>query len=187
MDTTALDPSVTPQIIVFASFVERPQTVAYLCRACESFCFNLLVVSSLEMAFDSFGKMPLSSRRNVKMQQIAADDATEYFASLKSSGTVDTVVALDHLDGGVSAASYSFPEKFCLVLGNEHHGIPKQVAEFIDVFVGVPQLGYVRLLSNTVHSAFTLQLQLFCTRSADSSVYFDCGKRTEAPHTKPRV
>jgi tRNA (guanosine-2'-O-)-methyltransferase len=63
-------------------------------------------------------------------------------------------VALEVAEGAVPYYAYDYPEKTCLVVGHEDHGVTKATLGVCDAAVFIPMYGQGRSLN--VHTALTV-------------------------------
>lgn len=91
----------------------------------------------------------LGNHRRVHWRQIARND--EATRILKEEGY--TLVAVEIAEGAVNYREFEYPEKTCLVLGNEQQGIYGNVIKACDAAVFIPMAGKGRSLNVHVAAA----------------------------------
>lgn len=89
----------------------------------------------------------MGSHRRVAFRHFESHE--EAAIQLKSEG--NALLAVEVTDGAVHYMNYSYPEKVCLVLGNEGIGVYQQVLKHCDGSVFIPMQGKGR--SMNVHVA----------------------------------
>ena len=127
-------------IIVMASFVSKSPNLGGLCRTCEIFNAELLVVHSLAATKESgFVSTSVSADRWMPLKQVPQDDVNEYLLAMKRQGY--EIIGLEQANTSVSLESFKFPRKCILVLGREKEGMPVEVMPLLDHIVEIPQFG----------------------------------------------
>jgi tRNA (guanosine-2'-O-)-methyltransferase len=66
-------------------------------------------------------------------------DPLEAIAELKERGF--SIVAVELTEDAVPYYARSYPERVCLVVGHEDHGVPRRVLEAVDAKVFIPMYG----------------------------------------------
>ena len=119
--------------------------VGGLFRTADGLGANLLVMTGKTPIPENpmIGVTSLGAHRRVAWRQFSRHD--EAVAWLKSEGF--TLVAVELADGAISADVYAWPEKVCLILGNEGAGISPGMLRQADATVFLPMLGKGRSLN----------------------------------------
>jgi len=91
----------------------------------------------------------LGNHRRVAWRQIIRND--EAMQTLKAEGF--TLVAVEIAEGAVDFRTFDWPEKTCLVLGNEGAGVYSNVIKACDAAVYIPMAGKGRSLNVHVAAA----------------------------------
>lgn len=142
-------------IIVIASLLDRIPNMAGLCRTAEIFAAAALVLPDLKVvASKDFQTVCMTSDRWIALSEVQPSDLSEYLATQRSDGYA--IVVLEQSSRSQPLQKYRFPEKFCLLLGNEREGVPADLLHLCDVCLEIPQFGVVRSLN--VHVAGSLVL-----------------------------
>lgn len=142
-------------IIVIASLLDRIPNMAGLCRTAEIFAAAALVLpDSKVVESKDFQTVCMTSDRWIDLSEVQPPDLPEYLAKQRSSGY--TIVVLEQSSQSQPLQKYRFPDKFCLLLGNEREGVPADLLHLCDVCLEIPQFGVVRSLN--VHVAGSLVL-----------------------------
>lgn len=140
-----------PQIIVIAHNIRSTHNVGSIFRTCEGFGVEKLILSGYtpypQIANDE--RLPhISEKLTAQIHKTALDAETivpfEYqtipdLKSLKADGY--RVVALEQADRSISLHRYEKPKKIALLLGEEVHGIEKELLEQCDDIVEIPMKG----------------------------------------------
>jgi tRNA G18 (ribose-2'-O)-methylase SpoU len=91
-----------------------------------------------------------------RIRTLTPDSNDEAIALLKGEGW--SVVGVEVADGAVPLREYAFPDKTCLVLGNEGAGIYDSIMKQMDGSVYIPQFGKGRSM-NVVTAAAVVAFQ----------------------------
>ena len=146
-------------LIVCASLVEKVTNLAGICRTCEVFAVEKLLVSSLQACkSEEFKSISVNAELWVKLEQVTATDLVQYVQAVKSEGYV--IVGLEQTDTSLlldSAQATSFlPAKCLLLLGREKEGIPVELLHLVDICLEIPQYGIIRSLNVHVSCAIAV-------------------------------
>ena len=143
------------ELIVVTSLVEKVTNIAGLCRTAEVFGAKKLVVPSMHVVKDpQFSSMSVTAEQWIDIEEVPEKGITEYLGRIKQEGY--TVVCLEQTHDSVEITEYAFPNKTCLVLGNEKCGVPVQYLPLMDVCVEIPQRGVIRSLNVHVSGAIAM-------------------------------
>ena len=142
-------------LIVVGSLIENSGNLAALCRTCEIFLIDKLVINSMDVLKDpGFKNVGVSSEKWMPMEAVAIDGLREYLKSLKCSGY--TIIALEQSNNSEKLGKYDIPPKSVILMGNEKRGIPNWLLGAVDVCVEIPQYGFTKSLN--VNSATSMLL-----------------------------
>jgi tRNA G18 (ribose-2'-O)-methylase SpoU len=143
------------QLIVVASLVDKTTNIAGLCRSAEVFGAQRLVVPSMSILKEAqFSAMSVTAEQWIDVEEVPETRLAGYLSNMKSSGY--TVVCLEQTHDSVEIQNFKFPEKCCLVLGNEKSGVPVHFLPCMDVCVEIPQRGVIRSLNVHVSGAIAM-------------------------------
>lgn len=143
------------QLIVVASLVDKTTNIAGLCRSAEVFGAQRLVVPSMSILKEAqFSAMSVTAEQWIDVEEFPETRLAGYLSNMKSSGY--TVVCLEQTHDSVEIQNFKFPEKCCLVLGNEKSGVPVHFLPCMDVCVEIPQRGVIRSLNVHVSGAIAM-------------------------------
>ena len=121
----------TTQLIVVTTLVDKTTNIAGLCRSAEVFGAQTLVVPSMAVLRESqFSSMSVTAEQWIHVEEVSEPRLAGYLGEMKNSGF--TVVCLEQTHDSVEIQNYIFPEKCCLVLGNEKSGVPVQFLQHMD-------------------------------------------------------
>ncbi|VDP46415.1 unnamed protein product [Heligmosomoides polygyrus] len=97
-------------MIVVASLVDKPNNLGGLCRTCEIFGVEELVVADLIFASDpGFQALSMSSEKKQKIEAVRPDDLPEYLEGMRRKGY--TVIAAEQTTDSVFLHKFMFPKK----------------------------------------------------------------------------
>jgi tRNA G18 (ribose-2'-O)-methylase SpoU len=143
------------ELVVVTTLVEKSTNIAGLCRSAEVFGAKRLVVPKLSVLKESqFSAMSVTAEQWIDVQEVTETRLSLYLSEMKSVGY--TVVCLEQTHDSVEIQDYEFPEKCCLVLGNEKSGVPVEFLPCMDVCVEIPQRGVIRSLNVHVSGAIAM-------------------------------
>lgn len=135
-----------PQIAFLAQDWEDGYNVGGLFRladACGATQIALTGKSPQPEANPMVAVTSMGQHRRIPWRHFARHD--DAIAAMKSEGW--SLVAVEIAEGAVDVNGFRFPEKTCLVLGNEGGGIYGQVIEQCDFAVFIPMFGKGRSLN----------------------------------------
>lgn len=157
---TTLDHRKAVQLAFFLQDWQDPYNVggmfrvASACGATEMFCSgNTPHPDEPQVAVTSLGH-----HRRVRTRCFATND--EAVAGAKAAGY--TLIAVEIAEQAVPYFQFDFPEKSCLVLGNEVRGISGKVLQACDAAVFIPMSGKGRSLNVHVAAAVVGFHSIFC-------------------------
>ncbi|KAK6732362.1 hypothetical protein RB195_016632 [Necator americanus] len=139
-------------LIVVASLVDKPNNLGGLCRTCEIFGVNTLVIADLVFASDpGFKALSMSAEKKQKMEAVRPEALLAYLENMRKNGYA--VIAAEQTTDSVSLHKFKFPKKTVLLLGDEKEGVPVQLLRCVDQTVEIEQLGQTRSLNVHVSAA----------------------------------
>ncbi|KAH6586359.1 hypothetical protein BASA61_006589 [Batrachochytrium salamandrivorans] len=139
-------------LIVVASLISKAPNLGGLCRTCEIFNAELLVVNNIKIKEDPiFSNTSVSADRWMPMQEVREEHLESYLVQMKGCGYA--IVGVEQATRSVSLDSFSFPEKTVILLGKEREGIPAHLMGQLDHVLEIPQFGVIRSLNVHVSGA----------------------------------
>ena len=132
--------------------VEYPYNVGAMFRLADGVGMKELVLTGItptppNPTIDKVGRF-----KSLKMPWRYEQDSVTAVSELRERGY--TAVAIELAEGAVPYYVYDFPEKVCLIVGHEDHGVTKAVLQVCDTAVFLPMYGKGRSLN--VHVAFSV-------------------------------
>jgi tRNA(Leu) C34 or U34 (ribose-2'-O)-methylase TrmL len=142
-------------LIVIASLVSKAPNLGGLCRTCEIFNAEALVVSSLKIKQDeTFKSLAVTSDKWVPMIEVTEENLPEYLNEKKKQGYA--LLGVEQTNDSVNLNKFHFPEKSVLLLGKEKEGIPVPLLQLLDTCIEIPQFGTIRSLNVHVSGALMI-------------------------------
>eukprot|EP00835_Amoeboradix_gromovi_P004754 NODE_392_length_9456_cov_0.345517.p1 type:complete len:1184 gc:universal NODE_392_length_9456_cov_0.345517:3704-153(-) len=152
--TTEMDMAIKKRnnVVVIGSLIDNPGNLAALCRTCEVFLMEQLVVNDVQTLKDSkFKNVSVSSENWIPVKEVGRSNIKEYLMELKNDGY--TILALEQSNNSRILGKYEIPSKIVVLMGNETKGIPNGLLSMVDVCVEISQYGVTKSLNvNTATS-----------------------------------
>lgn len=135
------------QIKLLLQNVEYAINVGSVFRLADGADVDEIILSGITQAppNPAIGKVARGKDRRIPWRHV--DSPEETFAELRAEGY--RICALELADRAVPYDTYAYPERLCLVVGHEEHGIPPRVLQLCDEAIFVPMYG--KGLSLNVH------------------------------------
>lgn len=147
-----LQKSSAGNLIVVASLIDKAPNLGGLCRTCEIFGVQTLVLSNTHVIEDvQFKSLSVSAAKWMNLEEVRMSELKSYLASMRHEGY--TLVGVEQTANSENLTQYQFPHKTLLLLGNEKEGIPVELIQMLDVCVEIPQVGVIRSLNVHVSGA----------------------------------
>ncbi|CAI5442757.1 unnamed protein product [Caenorhabditis angaria] len=126
-------------LIVVATLVDKPTNLGGICRTCEIFGVDSLVISDVLLAGDSnFRALSMSSENWQKIEAVKPQNLLEYLQKLRTDGY--TVIAVEQTTDSVMMHDFVFPKKSVIVMGDEKEGVPVHLLRAVDKTVEIKQV-----------------------------------------------
>lgn len=133
-------------LIVCASLVQNPVNLGGLCRTCEAFRLEALVLANLAIAQTSaFRSAAASTQQWQPLSSCPIDRLSTWL--LDQQQAEYKRVALHLVPTALDLTQFVFPRRSILVLGQELTGIPAEIVSLCDYTVSIPQFGLVESLN----------------------------------------
>jgi tRNA G18 (ribose-2'-O)-methylase SpoU len=143
------------QVIVVATLLSKLPNIGGLCRTCEAFNAELLVVATPNIISDpQFISTCVSAEKWMPTQAVSESELPKFLEEKKEDAY--TIVGVEQTNESKYLGRYQFPEKIVLVLGKEKEGIPPELLKMMDVVVEIPQFGVIRSLNVHVSGSILL-------------------------------
>jgi len=146
----ALAKSRSPLVVV-ASLVDKTPNLAGLCRTCEVFACESLVLPNLKVASEqAFQSISVTAEKWLPLQGVAKGAPLKaQLLELRRKGYA--LVGVEQTHTSVELDKWQFAEKTVILLGAEKEGIDADLLPLLDGCVEIPQQGQLRSLN--VHVA----------------------------------
>lgn len=139
-------------LIVVASLIDKAPNLGGLCRTCEIFGVQTLVLGNSHVIEDvQFKSLSVSAAKWMNLEEVRMSELKSYLESMRHEGY--TLVGVEQTTNSVKLTRYQFPQKSLLLLGNEKEGIPVELIQMLDACVEIPQVGVIRSLNVHVSGA----------------------------------
>ena len=139
-------------LVVVASLIDKAPNLGGLCRTCEIFGVQTLVLSNAHVIEDAqFKSLSVSAAKWMNIEEVRMSELRSYLESMRHEGY--TLVGVEQTANSETLTRYHFPHKTLLLLGHEKEGIPVELIQMLDVCVEIPQVGVIRSLNVHVSGA----------------------------------
>ncbi|KAJ3209544.1 Tar (HIV-1) RNA binding protein 1 [Dinochytrium kinnereticum] len=142
-------------LIVVATLVSKPPNLGGLCRTCEIFNAELLVLGNIKVKDDpTFQSTSVTADKWMPFLEVREPDLVSYLLRKKEEGY--SILGIEQATTSVSLEKFEFPKQSVLVLGKEREGIPAHIMPVLDYILEIPQLGIIRSLNVHVSGALII-------------------------------
>lgn len=148
---------------VLLQSVEYPANVGSIFRLADGAGVSELILTGITPTPPNATIDKVGRYKSLRLPWRYEADPLAAVAQLKASGY--SVVALELADGAEPYFTYDYPERMCIVVGHEDHGVTRAVLDVCDAAVFIPMYG--KGLSLNVHVA--LAVVLYHIRHAPSA------------------
>lgn len=133
-------------LIVCAALVQNPANLGGLCRTCEAFRMEALVLADESIAQTSaFRNLAASTHHWQPLVSCPPVDLPTWLVAQQQRGY--SIVALHADPDAIPLTQFAFPRQSVLLLGQELTGIPARFIQQCDRIVTIPQFGLVESLN----------------------------------------
>ena len=109
-------------MILCASLIDRTPNLGGLCRTCEIFGVETLVIGAMRYLDDAnFKCLSVTAEKWMNIEQVLPRHLKVYLEEMKNKGY--RLVGIEQTANSKSLQDYEFQEKTILLLGNEREGI----------------------------------------------------------------
>jgi tRNA G18 (ribose-2'-O)-methylase SpoU len=132
------------RVLIFNG-VTSPENVGTMTRAAMAFGFDSIIYD-YKSASPYLRRCARVSMGNVFEAKVHKSEfLPRTIKALQENGY--TVAATANEDGAYNLPDYKYPEKFCLIIGNEGNGMEREVIDACDVKLSIPITSYVAHLN----------------------------------------
>lgn len=155
-----------PEIIVLAHNIRSTHNVGAIFRTADGFGVSKIILSGYspypkhagdtrlphvaEKLTNQIHKTALGAEQTVPFSYQELPD----LAAIKAAGY--RIVALEQAKTSISLPTYASPEKVCLLLGEEVHGIPPELLEQCEDILEIPMVGQKESFNVSVATGIAL-------------------------------
>lgn len=146
--------SLTTDLVVLLQSVEYPANVGSIFRLADGAGVNELILTGITPTPPNATIDKVGRYKSLRLPWRYEADPLVAITGLRDKGY--TIVAVELTDDAVPYHEYRYPNKTCLVVGHEDHGITKATLAACDAAVFLPMYG--KGLSLNVHVALAVVL-----------------------------
>lgn len=146
--------SPTTDLVALLQSVEYPANVGSIFRLADGAGVSELVLTGITPTPPNATIDKVGRYKSLRLPWRYEADPLAAIAGLRDKGY--TIVAVELTDDAVPYHEYNYPNKTCLVVGHEDHGVTKATLAACDAAVFVPMYG--KGLSLNVHVALAVAL-----------------------------
>lgn len=144
----------TGDIIVLCQSVEYPANVGSIFRLADGAGASELILTGITPTPPNATIDKVGRYKSLRLPWRYAADPLPVIEELKNKGYA--IIAIEIADSAVPYYEFSYPEKVCLIVGHEDHGVTKATLAACDSAVFIPMYG--KGLSLNVHVALAVVL-----------------------------
>ena len=142
------------EIVLLLQDIDDPVNVGSIFRTADAFNVSHIYLSD-KSAKVSNPKVSMTSRGlERKLEYSYLKDISAKIKDLKLSGFC--IISAELSEESITYKDINYPEKICLILGSEAHGIYKKILSESDIIVAIPMLGKGPSLNVSVAGAIIL-------------------------------
>lgn len=133
--------------------IHDPHNVSAIYRSADAFGVAALHLYYTDTAFPELGKKSSASARKW-VESIRHRNAEEMYAALKAGG--HQILATSCTPAAKPLGAYDFTRPTAVIMGNEHSGVPAELASMVDGEVYIPMYGMIQSFNVSVAAAIIL-------------------------------
>lgn len=139
-------------LVAVLQSVEYPANVGSIFRLADAAALTELILTGITPTPPNATIEKVGRAKSLRVPWRYESEATTVLPRLKAQGY--QIVAIELAEGAVAYHTYVYPQKCCLVVGHEDHGITKATLAQCDAAVFLPMYG--KGLSLNVHVALSI-------------------------------
>jgi tRNA G18 (ribose-2'-O)-methylase SpoU len=133
-------------LMVCATLVQNPANLGALCRTCEAFRLEALVIADESIAQTAaFRNLAASTHHWQPLISCPRSHLLDWLTHQRQQGYCPIALHADAT--AIPLSQFAFPQRSILVLGQELTGISSEVVQHCDQTVTIPQFGLVESLN----------------------------------------
>ena len=133
--------------------IHDPHNVSAIYRSADAFGVAALHLYYTDTAFPELGKKSSASARKW-VESVRHRNVEELYTALKAGG--HQVLATSCTPGARPLGDYDFTRPTAVIMGNEHSGVPAELAPIVDGEVYIPMYGMIQSFNVSVAAAVIL-------------------------------
>ena len=133
--------------------IHDPHNVSAIYRSADAFGVAALHLYYTDTAFPELGKKSSASARKW-VESVRHRNVEELYAALKAGG--HQILATSCTPESKPLGSYDFTKPTAVIMGNEHSGVPAELAPIVDGEVYIPMYGMIQSFNVSVAAAIIL-------------------------------
>ncbi|EFA86070.1 tRNA/rRNA methyltransferase SpoU family protein [Heterostelium album PN500] len=143
------------QMIIVGTFIENTPNVAGLIRTSEIFNAEEVAIPNIKLLNDpQFQRVSVAADKWVPITEVNRQNLTSYLKAKKAKGY--SILGVEQTSQSKNLATFQFPQKCLLLLGQEQNGIPAEYLELVDYCIEIPQFGVTRSLNVHVSASIVI-------------------------------
>uniref|UniRef100_A0A0N4ZV07 SpoU_methylase domain-containing protein n=1 Tax=Parastrongyloides trichosuri TaxID=131310 RepID=A0A0N4ZV07_PARTI len=125
-------------IYVIASLVDKPENLGGICRTCESFRIDKLLIDSISVVkTKNFTALSMNADEWQDIEELKKDDILSYIKKQKKDGF--KIIALEQTTKSTMISDFKFNPKTIIILGDEKLGVPVDILKICDNVIEIKQ------------------------------------------------
>lgn len=133
------------RVAIVVQSVAYPANVGSILRIADAADVAELILTGITPTPDNPTVRKVARHKDGRLNWTYVERAEDAVVRLKEAGYFTCAVELT--DGAVPYHRFAYPEKVCLIVGNEDHGVTQSVLNLCDAAVFVPMFGRGRSLN----------------------------------------
>lgn len=141
-------------LIVYADRFNDPHNLGAIIRTSEIFHVDAVCFPLKEAAPISPGVVKASMGAALEQKLVAVRTPFNFLSLIKEKGYF--LIGAEKNNESIDIRTFSFPDKVCLIIGNEENGIKHSLKKLIHHYVMIPQLGKTESFNASVAGGILL-------------------------------
>lgn len=142
-----------PSVVLLLDQLTDPHNVGAIIRTAEALGVGAVILPEAHSAKLNATVAKVSAGGLFWMHMLTVRDVQDALDPLANAGFT---IAATMADADQSLYDVNWPERVCLIIGNEETGIRKQIRKQVDIGIRIPQRGHVDSLNASVAAGISL-------------------------------
>ncbi|GAM18654.1 hypothetical protein SAMD00019534_018290 [Acytostelium subglobosum LB1] len=143
------------EMIVVGTFIENTPNIAGLIRTSEIFNVTEVAIPNIKLLQDpQFQRVSVAADKWVPISEVNRANLAAYIKAKKEQGYV--ILGVEQTSQSKNLATFVFPKKCLLLLGQEQNGIPAEFLDLVEYCIEIPQYGVTRSLNVHVSASIVI-------------------------------